>query len=294
MIHKNAFCWCGSGKKWKACHYPNEGEESFASLKKRYFDRWRILLKSEEEIRGIRRACHVTTNILQTVAAAAKEGVTTLELDALAAKLCQEANATAAALHYGEPPYPGHICISLNEVVCHGIPDNTRLKEGDILNIDVACIVNGYYGDCSMMVAIGEVTEEKKRVMDISYDSLMESIKILKPGVLVSDIGKKIAEVVRGSGFSIVDQFVGHGVGLYFHENPQVPHSPNRVDIPLSAGMTFTIEPMINVGVKESIIDPKDRWTARTKDGRPSAQWEHTILITPTGHEILTPWSRIS
>ncbi len=294
MIHRNAFCWCGSGKKWKNCHFPDEGAGSFETLRKRYLDRYHIIVKDEQEIAKIRRASQVTSEILMEVARAAKAGVTTKELDILAAKLCDKANATPAALHYGEPPFPGNICISLNEVVCHGIPDETVLKEGDILNIDVACIVGGYYGDCSMMVAIGEIDEEKRRVMDAAYDGLMESIKILKPGALVSDIGKRITEVAKERDCSVVDQFVAHGVGRHFHENPQIPHSLNRFDIPLVPGMTFTIEPMINGGTKEAIISKSDGWTARTKDGRPSAQWEHTLLITPSGHEILTPWKRIS
>ncbi|GAB4186620.1 MAG: hypothetical protein Tsb0015_04600 [Simkaniaceae bacterium] len=218
----------------------------------------------------------------------AKEGVTTNELDAYARKLHEDAGATPACLGYGDPPFPKSICTSLNEVICHGIPDDRPLQNGDILNIDVASILNGYYGDCSAMVMIGQVSEEKKKVVDVSYESLMQAIAILKPGIALCEIGKVIEDYARSQGCSVVNQFVGHGVGVSFHEAPQVPHHYNRMQIPLAEGMTFTIEPMINAGAREGEIDPEDKWTVRTLDGKPSAQWEHTVLITAAGHEILT------
>ena len=156
------------------------------------------------------------------------------------------------------------------------------------MNVDVASILDGYYGDCSAMVCIGEISEEKQRVVDVSYECLMRAIKILKPGILVSEIGQVIEDYASSEGCSVVNQFVAHGVGIEFHEAPQVPHCYNRIAIPLTAGMTFTIEPMINAGVREGEIDPKDQWTARTLDGKPSAQWEHTVFITDEGYEILT------
>jgi methionyl aminopeptidase len=222
----------------------------------------------------------------------AKVGVTTQELNDYALKLHEEAGAIAAPYHYGHPPFPKSICTSINDVICHGIPDNTALKDGDIVNIDLSCILDGYFGDCSQMVMIGNVNAERKLVVDVAYECLMLSIAPLKPGVLISEIGYIIETHAKDKGCSVVNQFVGHGVGIKFHENPQIPHNKNNVSIPLVAGMTFTIEPMINAGVREAVIDPKDQWTARTKDGKPSAQWEHTILITDTGHEILTPWKR--
>ena len=186
------------------------------------------------------------------------------------------------------PPFLKQFVPSLNEVICHGIPNNEKLKNGDILNIDVTAIVDGYYGDCSRMVFIGEVSEEKKRVSEVSLECLNEAIKICKPGVLISQIGETIEKIAKKAKFSVVDQFVGHGVGVGFHEAPQVPHHYNSLHIPMAEGMTFTIEPMINVGKRKAIIDPKDNWVARTVDLKPSAQWEHTILITESGHEILT------
>lgn len=179
-------------------------------------------------------------------------------------------------------------------MICHGIPDSkVILSNGDIVNIDVTCIYKGYYGDCSRMVVIGgTTTPDRQLVVDVSYECLMRSIEILKPGVPLSAIGKEIEAYAISKGCSVVNQFVGHGVGVEFHEGPQVPHYKNTLAIPLVAGMTFTIEPMINAGVREAVVDPQDKWTAKTRDHKPSAQWEHTLLITETGYEILTPWKR--
>ncbi|MCB1072511.1 MAG: methionyl aminopeptidase [Chlamydiales bacterium] len=288
MIARNDPCWCGSGKKWKKCHHPFLPPQDFQRIKEEYFKKYQIVLKTPEQIEGIRAAGKLAATILKKVCAKAKEGVTTQELDDYAMQLHKEAGATPAPLGYGHPPFPKGICTSLNEVICHGIPNEKPLVNGDIMNIDVTSILNGYYGDCSAMVTIGEVSEEKQKVVDVSYECLMRAIKILKPGVLVSEIGKVIEDYATSEGCSVVNQFVAHGVGVDFHEAPQIPHNYNNLDIPLAAGMTFTIEPMINAGVREGKIDPNDHWTAYTLDGKPSAQWEHTLLITDDGYEILT------
>lgn len=296
MIGRNDPCWCGSLKKWKKCHYPLEKNQNLdtpsQSLAEHYYNDFQIILKTPEQIQGIRAASHLAAHILDTLCAHAKAGVTTQELNELANKLHQEAGAIPAPLGYGSPPFPKSICTSLNEVICHGIPNDIPLHEGDILNIDVTCILNGYYGDCSRMVEIGEVSPEKHLVVDVAYESLMRACAILKPGALISDIGNTIEPYAVSRGCSVVNQFVAHGVGVDFHEGPQIPHYKNSFHIPLVAGMTFTIEPMINAGVRTAVIDRKDQWTARTKDGRASGQWEHTVLITPEGYEILTPWKR--
>ena len=291
MIGRNDPCWCGSQKKWKKCHYPDVGAQSFANQKREYKNQHHILLKTPEQIEGIRRSGHLAASILNKLCAHAKAGVTTLELNELANQLHAEAGATPAPLNYGTPPFPKSICTSLNEVICHGIPDNRPLQDGDIMNIDVTCILDGYYGDCSQMVTIGKISEEKQLVTDVSHECLMKSIEILKPGVLVSDIGAMIEDHAHSKNCSVVHQFVGHGVGIRFHENPQVSHCRNDINIPLVEGMTFTIEPMINAGVAEGSI-LEDGWTAVTNDRKASAQWEHTLLITGTGCEILTPWVR--
>lgn len=285
MISRNDPCWCGSGLKFKKCHYPNESKDDHT---KSYLQNYGILIKTKKQIEGIKKSCKTAAQILQELVEAAKPGVTTLHLDEISKKLHKKYGAIPAPLNYGSPPYPKTICTSLNEVICHGIPDNTALKEGDILNIDVTTIVDDYYGDTSAMVMVGKVSDEKKNVVETSYDCLMESIKILKPGLKIFEIGDVIEKIAKKRHCSVVNQFVGHGVGVAFHEPPQIPHNHNNIQIPFVPGMTFTIEPMINAGVRDAVIDPKDHWTARTKDGKPSAQWEHTILITEDGYEILT------
>ncbi len=291
MLNRNDPCWCGSGKKWKKCHAPEGPNTPQEILKSRYLKSYGILLKNPEQIEGIRKSGHLAASILDTLCKHAKAGTTTNELNLLAEKLHKDAGAIPAPLGYGSPPFPKSICTSLNEVICHGIPDDRPLVEGDILNIDVTCILNGYYGDCSRMVAIGAISEEKQRVYDVSYECLKRSTAFLKPGVFVYEIGEVIEDYATSHGCSVVNQFVGHGVGTGFHEAPQIPHHYNKVGIALAEGMTFTIEPMINAGERSAMIDPKDHWTARTSDLKPSAQWEYTILITEKGHEILTPWT---
>ena len=298
MIGRNDPCWCGSGKKWKGCHYPDESRKKEGkiptgeSLRDHYLKKYKILLKTPEQISGIRTAGHLAAHILEATCQYAKAGVTTQELNDFAVKMHREAGAIPAPLNYGNPPFPKSICTSLNEVICHGIPDNIPLKDGDIVNIDITCILKGFYGDCSKMVTLGEISADKQRVVDVSYECLMRSVAILKPGIPISKIGAIIEEIALPQGCSVVNQFVGHGVGVDFHENPQIPHHRNSIGIQLVPGMTFTIEPMINAGMREAVVDQRDKWTARTRDGKPSAQWEHTVLITETGYEILTPWRR--
>jgi methionyl aminopeptidase len=287
MIERNDPCWCGSGKKWKKCHYPKKTTQSESDL---YFTRYGIRLKTAEQIAGIRRACHLASKILDATCKMAKKGVTTLELNDFAHNLHLQNNAVPAPLGYGSPPFPKSICTSLNDVICHGIPNDIPLQDGDILNIDVTCILDGYYGDTSRMVCMGEVDPDKKRVVDVSYECLMRACAILAPGIPLNRIGDVIQNYAESHMCSVVTQFVGHGVGLSFHEQPQVPHYRTNIDTPLACGMIFTIEPMINAGKHEAVVDAKDRWTVRTIDGKPSAQWEHTVLITESGSEILTSY----
>lgn len=287
MTSRNDPCWCGNGKKWKKCHYPDAGPQNITT---QYFKQYGILIKSPEQIVGIKAACILAKDILAKLCEAAKEGVTTEELNTLAVKLHNDAGAIAAPLGYGFPPFKKSICTSINEVICHGIPGDRKLKNGDIVNIDIGTILNGYFGDCSRMVMIGEVTGERRLVTEVSLECLNRSIAILKPGVLLSEIGTVIEDYAHSKNCSVVHQFVGHGVGVEFHEAPQVPHNKNNLSIPLVPGMTFTIEPMINAGVAEGSIDPFDKWTATTLDKKASAQWEHTLLITEEGCEILTAY----
>ncbi len=290
LLSRNDPCWCKSGQKWKKCHYPALSPQmSSEALRHAYLKNYRIRLKTEKEIEGIKKACRITAQILKKLCESVQPLMTTQDLDDLSIKLHRDHQAIPAPLGYGYPPFKKSICVSLNDIICHGIPDpRTLIQEGDILNIDVSCIVDGYYGDCSAMVTVGNISPEKKKVVDTSYACLMESIAILKPDVLLSAIGTTITTIAHQHHCSVVHQFVGHGVGLQFHEEPEVRHHINHLHIPLAPGMIFTIEPMINAGKPDAVIDSHDHWTARTIDGKPSAQWEHTVLITETGHEILT------
>lgn len=253
-----------------------------------YRKKYGIILKTKKEIQSIRKSCHLAAAILNKTCAQVKIGVTTNELNHYAHGLMLEANAIPAPLGYGNPPFPKSICTSVNDVVCHGIPNDIPLQKGDIINVDVACILNGYYGDCSRMVALEPIDVEKSKVIRVSYECLHKVFEILKPGLLICEIAKQIESHAGLHQCSVVDQFAGHGIGRDLHEPPQIPHSYNTIKIPLAAGMTFAIEPMINAGSAHIVIDTKDKWTVRTLDKKPSAQWEHTFLITEEGCEILT------
>ena len=285
MLERNDPCFCGSGKKWKKCHYPKKPLIDQSEI---YLKQYGIYLKNEKQIEKIMAACKLAASILNVLCEHAKPGITTNELDKLSMEMHLKAKAKPAPLGYGRPPYPKSICTSINDEICHGIPNERPLEEGDIVNIDVTSILDGYFGDCSKMVIVGgKTTKERKRVVDTSYECLMKAIEICKPGVLLKEIGNVIEKIAAKNKCTVVDQFVGHGVGLGFHEPPQVCHHYNHSTLPLAPGMTFTIEPMINAGVKEAKLD-NNQWTARTLDGKASAQWEHTLLITLDGVEILT------
>jgi methionyl aminopeptidase len=255
-----------------------------------YKKKHNILLKTQKQIEGIRQASKVAAKILNLLCKEVKPGITTKELDRLSRELHKMFSAIPAPLGYGDPPFPASICTSINDVICHGIPDDKPLNEGDIVNIDVTSIVNGYYGDLSRTVVVGSCTADALRVVEASYESLKAAIQICRPGAKISQIGGAIQTVADAMGCSVVHQFVGHGIGCMFHEEPAIFHYANKpkVDIIMQPGMTFTIEPMLNLGSPEAVIDKRDHWTARTIDGMLSAQFEHTLLITPTGHEILT------
>lgn len=288
-MQRNDLCWCHSGKKWKKCHYPHLSPHTMQDIKKTYAQQYQILIKSKEEIEKIKRACELTAEILDLICQKVVPGITTKQLDQYSIELHKKANAIPACLGYGEPPFPATICTSINEEICHGIPNDIPLKEGDIVNIDASCILDNYYGDTSRMVIVGgKTTQERQKVVDVSYQSLIHAIKIVKPGVPICKIGEVISDYAESQGCSVVYQFVAHGVGIHFHEMPQIPHNRNQISIPLVPGMTFTIEPMINAGQAEAVIDKDNQWIARTIDGKASAQWEHTIVVTDEGCEILT------
>src|SRR5437867_549566 len=251
-----------------------------------------IHLKTAEEIARMRVAGQLAGEVLDFVAPHVKPGVTTGELDRLCHDLIvEEQKAIPAPLNYAPPgykPFPKSICTSVNHQVCHGIPGERKLKAGDILNIDVTVIKDGFHGDTSRMFYIGAPPIQARRLVDVTYEAMWRGIRTVKPGAQLGDIGATIQRYAESHGFSIVREFCGHGIGRQFHEEPQVLHYGRAgTGLKLQPGMVFTIEPMINAG-RPGIRCLADGWTIVTADHSLSAQWEHTVLATETGYEVLT------
>ena len=250
---------------------------------------------AEKDILGMREAGRLASEVLDHVAPHVKPGVTTSELDRICHVYMRDVQKTIPApLNYqppGYPPFPASICTSVNDVICHGIPGDKVLKAGDVVNLDITVITpDGYYGDTSRMFMVGEVSVMAKRLTQITFECMWLGIAQVKPGASLGDIGHVIQTHAEKAGYSVVREYCGHGIGKVFHQDPQILHygKPGTGE-KLVAGMTFTIEPMINAG-KRDIRTMPDQWTVKTKDRSLSAQWEHTLLVTQTGVEVLT-WS---
>lgn len=248
----------------------------------------RKLIKTPEQIEGIRRSGVVNTGVLDLVAQEIHAGMTTLEIDEMVYDYTVSHGAIPAPLNY--EGFPKSVCTSINEVVCHGIPNEFDvLEEGDIINVDVSTILDGYYSDASRMFVIGQTTPEKQKLVDVARECLEIGMKAARPFGFLGDIGNAIEKHARKNGFSIVRDLCGHGVGLEFHEEPDVEHFGRKgTGMLLVPGMVFTIEPMVNMGDWRVFVDEEDGWTVVTEDELPSAQWEHTFLMTENGLEILT------
>jgi len=251
-----------------------------------------VTLKTPEEIEKMRVAGRLASEVLDFITPYIKPGVTTGELD----KLCHDymvnvQGTIPAPLNYKPPghvPYPKSICTSVNHQVCHGVPGDKVLKNGDIVNLDITVIKDGWHGDTSRMFTVGEASIQAKRLIQVTYESMWVGIDRVKPGATLGDIGSAIQKYAEDHGYSVVREFCGHGIGNKFHEDPQVLHYGNPgTGMKLQSGMTFTIEPMINAG-KKDIRQLADGWTIVTKDHSLSAQWEHTVLVTGSGYEVLT------
>ncbi|MCA6216355.1 type I methionyl aminopeptidase [Ideonella sp. B7] len=251
-----------------------------------------ITIKSAADIEGMRVAGRLTSEVLDMLAEHVKPGVTTNELDKLAHDLIvYEQKAIPAPLNYAPPghkPYPKSICTSINHQVCHGIPNDKPLKNGDIVNLDITVIKDGWHGDSSRMFIVGEGSIAAKRLCQLTYEAMWKGIMQVHAGARLGDIGHAIQTFAENNGLSVVREFCGHGIGHGFHEEPQVLHygRPGTLE-ELKAGMTITIEPMLNAGRRE-IKEGPDGWAIVTKDRSLSAQWEHTVLVTETGYEVLT------
>jgi methionyl aminopeptidase len=246
-----------------------------------------VSIKTADEIEKMRVAGRLAAEVLEMIAPKVQNGVTTEELDQICHDyIINEQHAIPAPLNYHG--FPKSICTSVNHVVCHGIPGEKRLKNGDIINIDITVIKDGYHGDTSKMFYVGEPTVAAKRLVELTYDCMKRGIRLVRPGVSLGDIGHEIQTLAEKNNCSVVREYCGHGIGKEFHEDPQILHygSPNT-GLKLEAGMTITIEPMINLGKREVKL-LADEWTVVTRDRSLSAQWEHTILVTDSGYEVLT------
>jgi methionyl aminopeptidase len=251
-----------------------------------------VSIKSPDEIEKMRIAGRLAAEVLDFIEPYVKPGITTGELDDLCHDYMTQVQQTVPApLNYAPPgyqPFPRSICTSVNHVVCHGIPGDKRLKQGDVVNLDVTVIRNGYHGDTSRMYCVGEPSIQARRLSEITYECMWKGIAAVRPGTQLGDIGHVIQTHAESHGYSVVREFCGHGIGARFHEEPQVLHYGRPgTGLRLEAGMTFTIEPMVNAG-RAGIRQLADGWTVVTKDHSLSAQWEHTVLVTDTGFEVLT------
>lgn len=294
ILHINNFYGMGSfadrfKRIVKESNLTPEQEAKYQSFKKKgYRVPSKRLIKSESDIQGIRASGVINTGVLDYVAERIKAGVSTAEIDKWVYDYTTEHGAIPAPLNY--EGFPKSVCVSINHVVCHGIPsEDTILKEGDIVNVDVSTIYNGYYSDASRMFIIGKTDAGRERLVKVAKEALEEGLKAARAWHFLGDIGAAVQQHVEGNGFSVVRDFGGHGVGIKFHEDPFVSHvGKKNTGMVLVPGMVFTIEPMVNMGRYQIEIDEKDGWTVTTIDKKPSAQWEYTVLITEEGPEILT------
>ena len=287
MIDRNSPCWCGSGRKYKKCHYDFD-EKLMAYEHRGCIVPEHNMIKTPEQIEKIKASAQVNIAVLDYVAEHIKEGVTTEDIDRWVYEETTRRGAIPAPLNY--EGFPKSVCTSIDEVVCHGIPDPKRvLKNGDIINVDCSTILNGYYSDSSRMCWIGDVSPEKKRLVEIARQSLEVGLKEVKPWNFLGDMGSAIHNFVRENGYSVVREIGGHGIGLEFHEEPWVSYvSEKGTEMLMVPGMMFTIEPMINMGKPDVFVDEDDDWTVYTEDGLPSAQWEIQVLVTEDGYEIIS------
>ena len=283
---RNDPCWCGSGKKYKKCHIDfDEKIEEFEGAG--HIVPSHEILKNAEQIEKIKESARINIAVLDYVAEHIKAGISTAEIDKWVYDITTKMGGVPAPLNF--EGFPKSVCTSINNEVCHGIPsEDVIIKDGDIINVDVSTNLNGYFSDSSRMFCIGNVSEENRKLVEETKNAVYEGLKQVKPWGFLGDMGQAVNDYVKSKGYSVVREVGGHGIGLEFHEDPWVSYiSKKGTEMLMVPGMIFTIEPMINAGHR-FITQLPDGWTIRTKDRKPSAQWEHTILVTETGYEVLT------
>lgn len=286
LLDRNAPCWCGSGKKYKQCH------ARFDEKLKVLEDAGHIIppheiIKTPEQIEKIKESCAINIAVLDYVAEHIKEGVSTGDIDRWVYEQTTARGGVPAPLGY--EGFPKSVCTSINNEVCHGIPDDEIiLQDGDIINVDVSTIYHGYYSDSSRMFCIGNVPEEMKKLVEVTKECVEKGLEQVKPWATLGDMGEAVHNHAKAHGYTVVPDIGGHGVGLEFHEEPYVSYVTTKgTEMVMAPGMIFTIEPMVNMGCDEVFVDDENGWTVYTEDDMPSAQWEIMVLVTEDGHEVL-------
>ncbi len=285
-IGRNDPCWCGCGKKYKHCH------EAFDLKLAAAADAGHIvpdhsMIKTPEQIQGIKESCRINVAVLDYVSERIKAGITTEDIDRWVYEETTRLGGIPAPLNYDG--FPKSVCTSIDDQVCHGIPsDKVVLKDGDIINVDVSTIYHGYFSDSSRMFCIGEVSEEKRRLVNVVKECVELGLKEVRPWGYLGDMAQAVQQHAEKNGYSVVREIGGHGVGLEFHEDPWVGYiGKKNTGMLLVPGMIFTIEPMVNMGGSDIFVNDEDGWTVYTSDGKPSAQWEIMVLVTEDGNEVL-------
>ena len=286
-IGRNDPCWCKSGRKYKQCHMAFD-EKIERIRQEGHVVPTRKLIKNADQIAAIKESAKINIAVLDYVGEHIQEGVTTGQIDRWVYDLTTKMGGIPAPLNY--QGYPKSVCTSVNDQVCHGIPsEDVVLKDGDIVNVDCSTILNGFYSDSSRMFCIGNVSEEKRRLVEVTKECCDKGLEQVKPWGFLGDMGQAVHDHAYANGYSIVREIGGHGVGLDFHEDPWVGyHSKKGTGMLLVPGMIFTIEPMVNMGKEDIFIDEDNGWTAYTEDRKPSAQWEYMVLVTEDGAEKLS------
>ena len=286
-IGRNDPCWCGSGRKYKTCHAAFD--DKLAKLKAQGCKvPPHNIIKTPEQIEKIKESAKINIAVLDYIGEHIHEGMNTAEIDKIVYDITTQMGGIPAPLNY--EGYPYSVCTSVNEQVCHGFPsENVILKSGDIVNVDCSTILNGYFSDSSRMYCIGDVSPEKKRLVDVTKECVEKGLEAVKPWGFLGDMGQAVHDHAYNNGYTIVREIGGHGIGLEFHEDPWVSyHSRKGTETVLVPGMIFTIEPMVNMGKEDIYIDDENEWEVYTRDGLPSAQWEVMVLVTEDGYEVLS------
>ncbi|WP_130836318.1 methionyl aminopeptidase [Lachnoclostridium sp. Marseille-P6806] len=284
---RNAPCWCGSGKKYKNCHEEFDDRIRKIELQGHSVPD-RSLIKTPEQIQGIRESAKINIAVLDEIGEKIRAGMTTQEIDDIVYRTTVRMGGIPADLHY--EGFPKSVCTSVNDQVCHGIPaPDVILQDGDIINVDCSTILNGFFSDSSRMFCIGEVSEEKRRLVQVTKECVEIGVANVIPWTFLGDMGSKVHQHALENGYTVVKEIGGHGCGLEFHEDPYVSYvSKPGTEMLMVPGMVFTIEPMVNMGTDEIYQDSGNGWSIYTADGKPSAQWEVQVLVTENGREVLT------